>query len=126
VQILSENFWAMALIVILALIVLILGVCFLREYCWRKCGIEVCPGAAGSYRERQQRELAQQMEEEDRQRALEVERQWREERTQERRKERRAKYEVYLEKYSMVSASVATSESGACFLFCFILFCAFL
>jgi Zn-finger nucleic acid-binding protein len=74
----------------------------IREVCYRRFGIDVCPGAAGSWtraRERRQvmmderaaMEIQQAMEREDRTSA-----------SNRRREERRAKYEVFLKPYTMV------------------------
>jgi len=88
--------------VISGVLVVLIITCVVREVCYRRFGVDVCPGAAGSLtRARRQRQVMQ-----DQRLAMEVqqglEREHQQETSNRRRAERRAKYEVFLKPYTMV------------------------
>lgn len=101
----SKNYTAFVGIVLGIVVFTIIVVCFLREYCMRKWGIEVCPGAVRRRRDRLSREERLRMAQ-DEQLAVQVQQEFEGEkkrRIQHRRDERRKKYEVFLKPYTMVS-----------------------
>ena len=107
----SDHFGLFIFLVACSISLVIMFSMIIREYYWRKYGVDVCPGTGPRGRSRN---VASQIMS-DQAMAVELQRQLNEEiREQERlekRKERRAWYESYIKPYTMVSSKVKTAPT---------------
>ena len=107
----SDHFGLFIFLVACSISFVIMFSMIIREYYWRKYGVDVCPGTGPRGRSRN---IASQIMS-DQAMAVELQRQLNEEiREQERlekRKERRAWYESYIKPYTMVSSKVTTATT---------------
>jgi hypothetical protein len=95
-QFLEEHYGAFVGYVVGGVFVTVISTIVVREVCYRRFGIDVCPGAAGGFSQaRQRRQIS-----EDQRAAMEIAQQEQQANRREdlckRRSERRAKYEVFL------------------------------
>ena len=99
---LGHHYSAFVAYVVVGVFVILVSTYVIREVCYRRYGIDVCPGAAGNLHGARQRRQVMQ----DARVALEVQEEIEQENRRnacaQRRKERRAKYELFLKPYTMV------------------------
>jgi hypothetical protein len=103
---LRDDYFALVYCVIGFMIFLFLATFLLREVCYRRFGIEACPGARWSLSSSHLRQQVRQQVLSDERMAMQMhvtdEREQRTAAMMQKRKERRAKYEVFLKSYKMV------------------------